>query len=428
MIVCFLLNILISYYYVVVVVVVIVVIVVIIVTIFYYYYSYDAYYSYYSYFYYFIIFMTTIHSLGSMIRDLIHHERSMFLFISVLVSHETDDLDGSYWTKFSPKDSHRMADRTGPSISHNNFPDQKIITRLSNLITIIERMKCSAPNCQGTLTYVGYMANVYTLNAKCSVCSSSEKIPTLQMVTLKHCGKTACDLPYLEAVASRFIPGGGVASQCRMNSILGLPTLGHTALNSFYQGPLLGAIKAVHENSIRSDLAAVIDNALKRFPNADGVSKFYPISVEVDARWDKPWGWNALNSTIRMIETTTKLVMATITLHRKDSSPNKYAQSAKSCDSEGSARCLKEITARGFDVIEVIHDDDSSSMKRLIATKAELSSMPNYAGKISSEIRESLCTRYEFYFTFTLLLLYFTLLFFYFFFTFLLLYFYFTLL
>lgn len=81
--------------------------------------------------------------------------------------------------------------------------------------------------------------------------------------------------------------------------------------------------------------------------------------MRVDTRWDKPWGWNALRSTTRLTEVTTNTVISTITLHRRDSSANKYIGSAKSCDPEGSSRCLEEATRMGFDVTHIVHDNDS---------------------------------------------------------------------
>lgn len=307
---------------------------------------------------------------------------------------DDDGLDGDYWRSVAVRK--RTSD--SPKVSRKELLDQKIITRLSNLVSMVERMKCFLGHCSGVLRYVGYMTNSFCLKTICSACGRDEKIHTAQLFILKHGDKQrkVYDIPYLEAVATRFIPGGGAATQSRFNTIMGLPSFGPTSLNNFYHGPLILALKAVHDKSIQENLAPVIVNSLLRDPGADGVSKFYPVTMSVDARWDKPWGWNALNSTIRMIESSTNLVMATITLHRKNDSECKFSQSAKACDSEGSALCLQAVTKLGFDVVEVIHDDDSSSMKKLIEMKAELALKPEFVGKISSVIKESLCTRYSF--------------------------------
>lgn len=307
-----------------------------------------------------------------------------------------DSLDGGYWQSADPLSS-RCDRRDTPPISLKALPDQKIITRLSNLISMSQRMKCSRNDCSGMLIYVGYMPNAYSLRTKCSICAFEEKISTARTFALKHGNKEreVYDIPYLEAIATRFIPGGGASTQSRFGAIMGLPSLGSTTLHEFYRVSLLHALRVVHKKSITDNLELVRSNALNLNPSADGVSIFYPIAVRVDARWDKPWGWNALNSTIRMVESTTDLVIATVTLHRKESSPNKYLKSAKSCDADGSAMCLKEVTKLGFDVVRVIHDDDASSMCKLTAAKVELASSAEYLGKITPGVTESLCTRYD---------------------------------
>lgn len=306
-------------------------------------------------------------------------------------------LDGGHWTG--------KINRSTPSknaISVKELPDQKIITRLSCLIDVVNRMKCSQKDCSGVLVYNGFMPNACRLTSSCSVCRVDEFVNTAQLCTLKHDDdqnhRQVADIPYQAALASKLIPGGGAATQGRMNAILGLSGLSETSLTSFYHGPLLRSVRTVSDKSIKDNLPRIIENSLKRDPKADGVKKFYPVAMSVDCRWDKPWGWNAMNSTVRMIETTSNTVMATITLHRKDSSENRFEQSAKSCDAEGSALCLVEVTKLGFDVVEIIHDDDSSSMKRMRECKAELAKKPEYEGKITSTIKETLCIRYVFSF------------------------------
>lgn len=303
-------------------------------------------------------------------------------------------LDGDYWTK--------GVARSTPSkdavISQKELLDQKIITRLSCLSGFVNRMRCSDSNCNGVLVYAGLMPNAMRLKSRCGVCAKEELLATANLCSLKHDDdekhRQVYDVPYQLAVASKLIPGGGAGTQARVNAIIGLSGLSDTALTDFYNGPLFSSFQAVYDKSVRDNLSRVIENALKRDPAADGVSKYYPVSMRVDCRWDKPWGWNALNATVRMIESTTNLVMATITFHRKASSDNRFESSAKSCDAEGSARCLREVTRLGFDVVEIIHDDDSSSMKRLVECKAQLAQQPEYAGKISSSITERLCVRY----------------------------------
>jgi hypothetical protein len=314
----------------------------------------------------------------------------LFCFLILL-----DALDGKYWTE--PSKTPRPIRQRG-NVQPKGFADQKIITRLANLIAFTNRMRCSDPECTGTLQFNGYMPNAFCLKATCPVCDCQERIHTTRFFTLSHSDKQRQlpDVPYIMAVATRLLPGGGAATQARLNTILGLATLGHTTLNSFYQGPFLAALKAVYEKSIQDNLEPVICHSRTIDPAADGVNKFYPVTMRVDARWDKSWGWNALNSTIRMIEATTDLVMATVTLHRKDSSENKFELSAKACDAEGSALCLIELTKRGFDIVEVVHDNDASTMKKLRATKAELAKKPEYIGKISATVRETLCTRCAF--------------------------------
>lgn len=302
-------------------------------------------------------------------------------------------MDGDYWTKASKRPNSRA---NGPVQSSKQLADQKILTRLCNLIEMVDRMQCAVANCQGTLAFTGYMPNAYCLQSKCLECGVEERIQTARLFTLRHSEKLRQlpDLPYLMAVATRLLPGGGSSIQSRLNANLGLPMLGHTSLLAFYQGPLVNALKEVHAKSISDHLPAIKERAQAIDPESDGVNKFYPVSVRVDARWDKCWGWNALNSTIRMIESEDDLVLVTVTLHRKESSENRFAMSAKACDSEGATRCLIDLTKQGFDVVEVVHDDDASTMKKLLAKKAELALMPEYIGKISPEIKESLCTRY----------------------------------
>lgn len=333
---------------------------------------------------------------GALRSDLISHESCMFhvsfssldfgCFLTLLA-----ELDGKYWNP--PKISRPV--RTNAAIQASQLGDQKILTRLTNIIQLTNRMNCAASNCDGTLSFTMYLPNAFCLKAKCSACGGEEKIQTARPFTLNHSDKQRQlpDLPYLEAVSTRLLPGGGFAVHSRIGAILGRPSLGQTCLNAFYQGPFLAAVKAVYAKSINDNLAAVKQHSLLLNVSADGVSTFYPLAMSVDARWDKPWGWNALNATIRMIEPNTDLVMSTVTLHRRDSSEEKFDKSAKSCDSEGSARCLIELTKMGFDVVEVVHDDDSSTFKKLAATKAELAMQPAYKGKISPDIKETLCTR-----------------------------------
>lgn len=117
--------------------------------------------------------------------------------------------------------------------------------------------------------YVTYYIN-YT--------DKNEVIETSNRITLKYgsFSREVYDIPYLQALGGKFLPGGGANSISRFSSFVGLNSFSHTTLNYFYTVACLDAMKVVYKRTIQESMEIIIHNYTSN-SNCDGISKYYQV-------------------------------------------------------------------------------------------------------------------------------------------------------
>lgn len=150
-------------------------------------------------------------------------------------------LDGNYWTS----ETNRETLRQSCEEEWNEILEEKIVTRISVLNDLINRIPCK--RCDGgVLRCNEYLRTSGSLVSKCNTCSSIESFETARLINLSNGSRRVYDIPYLQAVASRLVPGGGIGSYNRFSTILGLKSFGKTHYLNFCNTSLFSAIKRVY--------------------------------------------------------------------------------------------------------------------------------------------------------------------------------------